>query len=105
MFLQSIWELVSRAVAGYRGESASIGRLVSSPHNWTGASPPRERFYLSTDELKMVGLALNHYKQRLRSQKEWEKVEKIADLDNRLFNFLTFLESKTLEKPQISEVA
>jgi hypothetical protein len=102
MLLNSIWGLVSRAVAGNRSEQPLLGRVAYSPQNLNGVGPPREKFYLSTEELKMVGLALNYYKKGLRSQKKWEKVEEIADLDNRLFDFLTFLEAKSLDKPQLS---
>jgi hypothetical protein len=84
--------------------SSTEGLRPNLSLNWSlsWASPPREKFYLSTEELKMVGLALNYYKKCLRSQKKWEKVEKIADLDNRLFDFLAFLEAKPLEEPQLS---
>ncbi len=73
---------------------AWVGRIGSTEHplqpipSSGGSSPPRERFYLTTDEFRLVGIALNHFKQHLRKSQEHERLEVVDQLDHRLYQCL-----------------
>ena len=65
--------------------------------------PKPEKFFISTEELKMVGMALNHYKKHLQNRKDFGKIQQLADLDDRLFGFLDFLESSKHQNTHFSD--
>lgn len=53
-----------------------------------------DKFHISSDELKLVGVALNYYKNHLQQKKSHEKLEKVANLDNRIYHFIASLEEQ-----------
>ena len=54
--------------------------------------PKREKFYITNQELKTIGLALTYYKKHLRKQKSFERLDQVSELDNRVYNFIAWLE-------------
>lgn len=67
--------------------------------------PKRDKFYLTNQELKTIGLALTYYKKHLRKQKAFERLDQVSELDNRIFNFIAWLELKEGQQNAVSELA
>lgn len=87
--IQSLIDRLS-AFINYSGQVVNEGTgLPSDPQEETSE---HDKFHISSDELKIVGVALNHYKNLLQQKKSFEKLEKVADLDNRIFHFIASLE-------------
>jgi GTPase involved in cell partitioning and DNA repair len=62
----------------------------------------QSRFKVSLNDLKMISSALLFYKKSLLKKNELLKVNKVATLDNRLYQLIVDLEQKQLQK-QASE--
>lgn len=67
--------------------------------------PKRDKFYITSEELKTVSLALTHYKKQLKKQRSFDRVERVSELDNRIFHFIAFLEAKEGQKDVLPKMA
>ncbi len=100
--LQSILGRLSDSLYSF-GRAKEANKTIPSPLNpWE--IPKRDKFYITSEELKIVGLALNHYQKYLRRKHATEKLQQVAGLDHRIFRFIHFLEAKDRKVSSVSEM-
>jgi hypothetical protein len=96
--MQFIFNKLSNALTHF-------GRVQEEPtDNQPWDIPKRQKFYITPDELKTVSIALTYYKKLLKSKKAFDKVEKVGELDNRIFNFIVFMETQESQQQALAEV-
>lgn len=93
-------QFVKRLTFAFRAFKISHKNLESSMDD----ADNQAKFKLSAQDLKVVSSALLHYKRFLMQRNEIEKSKKVAELDNRLYQFIVDLENQMLANKEALEI-
>ncbi|MEO1652030.1 MAG: hypothetical protein AAFU64_00675 [Bacteroidota bacterium] len=60
--------------------------------------PRQKHFFINKKELKMLSVALAHYKKSLRHQRAFDQMDQVVLLDERILHLIAFVEAKEGQK-------